>query len=287
MGVDILYKKMYNTIKLHIFGETMSFIQIEQSIEKVGWSMPDLHSHSHYELYFLESGERNFFIDGSLYLVKENTAVLVSPYAMHKTDGGPFSRINVDFSQDIFDSQEKEILHELGKTAVFPLNKEQAQAIRQILTSMLSASENQNKMSKQAMALSVKSLLGCLYLFRMASGEAEKISGGGNITPQTLKIIRYINNNCRRKLTISSLADTFSLSESCLSKAFKRETGYTVGEFILNARINEAKHLLSSAKLSVNEIANELGFSSANYFGLIFKQKVGASPLGYRRWLKT
>lgn len=265
----------------------MSFIEIEQSIEKVGWSMPDLHSHPHYELYFLESGERSFYIGGSLYLVKENTAVLVPPYVMHKTEGGPFSRINVDFSEDIFDPQEKEVLYELGKTAVFPLKAADGAVVRQMLLAMLSAWENHNKLGKTAKLLCVKSLIGCLYLFRSAIGEVEKVAGNGSISPQTLKIIRHINTNCRAKLTIKSLADEFNLSESCFSKMFKRETGYNVGEFILNARINEAKHLLSAAKLSVNEIANELGFSSANYFGLIFKQKVGISPLMYRRCLKT
>lgn len=265
----------------------MSFVEVEQSIEKVGWSMPDLHSHPHYELYFLESGERSFYIDGSLYLVKENTAVLVPPYIMHKTEGGPFSRINVDFSDDIFDCHEKEILSELGKTAVFPLKAVKGAVVKQILLAMLSSWNNHNKVDKTAMLLCVKSLIACLYLFRSSIGEVEKVSGKGSMSPQTLKIIRYINTNCRTKLTIGSLAAEFSLSESCLSKMFNRETGYNVGEFILNARINEAKHLLSAAKLSVNEIANELGFSSANYFGLIFKQKVGISPLMYRRCLKT
>lgn len=265
----------------------MSFIEIGQSIEKVGWSMPNLHSHHHYELYFLESGERNFYIDGSLYLVKENTAVLVPPYVMHKTEGGPFSRINVDFSDDIFDIQEKEVVAELGKTAVFPLKSANGDAVRQLLMAMLSASKNNNKHGKIAMALCVKSLIGYLYLFRSTIDAVEKVVGNGNITPQTLKIIRYINKNCRTKMTIVSLAAKFSVSESCLSKTFKRETGYNVGEFILNVRINEAKLLLSKASLTVNEIANELGFSSANYFGLIFKQKVGISPLRYKRWLNS
>jgi AraC-like DNA-binding protein len=265
----------------------MVFIEIEQSIEKVGWSMPDLHSHPHYELYFLESGERNFYIGGSLYLVKENTAVLVPPYVMHKTEGGPFSRINVDFSADIFDAQEKEVLEELGKTAVFPLKTADGALVRQMLHAMLSAWENRNMLGKTAIALCIKSLIGCLYLFRSAIGEVEKISGNGSITPQTLKIIQYINKNPRKKLTIKSLAQEFSLSESCLAKTFKRETGYNVGEFILNARINEAKLLLDSTNFSVNQIAGELSFSSANYFGLIFKQKVGVSPLMYKRWLKS
>lgn len=263
----------------------MSFIEVEQSIEKEGWAMPDLHSHPHYEFYFLEKGERSFFIESTLYLAKENTVVIVPPYIMHKTEGGPFSRINVDFSDDIFDEKEKIILSELSKIMVFPLLPDNGETIRRILYTMLSAGENPVAQDKEALTLCAKALVGCLYVFRTALDKAERVTVGGRIKPHTLKIIKYINENYRKKLTIGMLASIFTLSESCLSKTFKRETGYNVSEFILNTRINEAKHLLCSSNLSVNEIAFELGFSSANYFGLIFKQKVGVSPLGYKRYL--
>lgn len=265
----------------------MPFIQIDKSVEKADWSMPDLHSHHYYELYFLERGDRSFYIGNTLYIVKENTVVLVPPNVLHKTEGGPFSRINVNFSDEVFDAQEKEVLTELGKTAVFPLKTENKAAVKQILLTILSAWKTPNKLDKTAVTLCVKALLGCLYLFRSNVGEVEKVSIKGSIKPQTLKIMRYINANCHEKLTIGSLAKRFNLSESCLSKTFKRETSYNVGEFILNAKINEAKHLLLSTKHSVNQIAEKLGFSSANYFGLIFKQKVGISPLTYKRWLNS
>lgn len=265
----------------------MSFIEIEQSIEIEGWSMPDLHSHPHYEFYFLESGERSFFVGNTLYSVKANTVVLVPPYVMHKTEGGAFSRINVDFSDDIFDEQEREVLQELCKITVYPLKRENGQAVRNLLLAMLAVSNNVGKLNRTAVTMCVKSLIGCLYLFRSAVEDVEKVSANGSIKPLTLNIIRYINENCHEKLSIETLATKFNLSKSCLSKTFKSETGYNVGEYILNARINEAKHMLQSAKLSVNEIAEALGFSSANYFGLIFKQKVGVSPLAYKRWLNT
>ncbi|NCA93509.1 AraC family transcriptional regulator [bacterium] len=263
----------------------MSFIEVSQNMEKAGWAMPNLHSHHHYEFYFLEKGERSFFIESTLYLVKENTVVLVPPFVMHKTEGGPFSRINVDFLDDIFYNREKAILLELTKIIVFPLNTDNGRMIKEILHTMLLNADTPNILNKDALILCIKALIGCLYLLRSTTSKAEKITAIGKIKPNTLKIIKYINENFRSKLTIEMLAKEFSLSESCLSKTFKRETGYNVSEFILNTRINEAKHLLGSTKLSVNDIAEELGFSSANYFGLIFKQKAGVSPLTYRKYL--
>ncbi|HOL61197.1 MAG TPA: AraC family transcriptional regulator [Clostridia bacterium] len=263
----------------------MPFLEVDQNIEKEGWAMPDLHSHPHYELYFLEKGERDFFIGSTLFLVKENTAVLVPPFVMHKTEGGPFSRINVNFTDNIFDEKEKALLAELSRTMVFPLKHEDGETVKRLMYTMLANEESHTAAEKEAAKLCAKAIIGCLYLYRGAAKEAEKITFSGRIKPETLKIIKYINENFRNKLTIGMLAKQFNLSESCLSKSFKRETGYNVSEFILQTTINEAKHLLGSTKLSVNEIAEKLGFSSANYFGLIFKQKVGLSPLAYRKYL--
>jgi AraC-like DNA-binding protein len=54
-------------------------------------------------------------------------------------------------------------------------------------------------------------------------------------------------------------------------------------EYILQLRLNKAKSLLQEGKKSIEEIANLCGFSSANYFGLIFKKAVGLSPLNYKK----
>jgi transcriptional regulator GlxA family with amidase domain len=54
-------------------------------------------------------------------------------------------------------------------------------------------------------------------------------------------------------------------------------------EYRLFTRISRAKELLSSSKMSIESIAAECGFSSANYFSLIFKKEVGISPRSYRK----
>ena len=54
-------------------------------------------------------------------------------------------------------------------------------------------------------------------------------------------------------------------------------------DFLLNVRLTKAKDLLTNSDKSVGEISDECGFSSANYFGLIFKKKEGLSPLQYRK----
>jgi transcriptional regulator GlxA family with amidase domain len=51
----------------------------------------------------------------------------------------------------------------------------------------------------------------------------------------------------------------------------------------MGARQARAKNLLVTTDLSMDEIAERCGYSSANYFSLIFKKNVGLSPLNYRK----
>ena len=68
-----------------------------------------------------------------------------------------------------------------------------------------------------------------------------------------------------------------------LSSAFKRSEGMTLHQFILQQRLSRAHELIVTTYLPIGEIAAACGFSSANYFGLIFKKKEGISPLTYRK----
>ena len=54
-------------------------------------------------------------------------------------------------------------------------------------------------------------------------------------------------------------------------------------EYVSRMRLSKAKLLLRDSNKSIEEIATECGFSSANYFGLIFKKEVGLSPLNYKK----
>lgn len=62
---------------------------------------------------------------------------------------------------------------------------------------------------------------------------------------------------------------------------FKKETGSTIIDYLIDISINRAKELILDGKLSLNEIYEEVGFTSYNYFSRIFKKRTGYSPPQY------
>ena len=67
-----------------------------------------------------------------------------------------------------------------------------------------------------------------------------------------------------------------------LYKKFRSHFGCTVNDYINTRRVEEALGLLEKTDLSIEEISERIGFTSASYFSRIFKQKMGMPPMRFR-----
>ncbi|MEC0238556.1 response regulator [Paenibacillus dokdonensis] len=96
------------------------------------------------------------------------------------------------------------------------------------------------------------------------------------------EIQQYISRHYGDDLTRMSLAETVYLNPDYLARLFKKETGISLGTYIIEARIRIAKHLLKTTPMSVNAIASKVGYSNYSYFSKLFKQETGCTPYEYR-----
>lgn len=92
----------------------------------------------------------------------------------------------------------------------------------------------------------------------------------------------YIELHYAENITVSALAKLGCISESTFNRRFKRETGRTPIEYLIDIRITHAKNLLRRKNLSVTETAMRCGFSTGSHFTSCFVQKTGITPSEYR-----
>ena len=95
-------------------------------------------------------------------------------------------------------------------------------------------------------------------------------------------IISYINMNYERPILNKDIAERFHFNSAYLNRVFRKNTGRSIHEFLVNCRIAAAKEMLRSQSISVGEIAEKCGFSDSYHFAKTFKQKTGFTPTGYR-----
>ena len=92
----------------------MNFFEFEEIQVETDYAMSEPHSHEFYELYFLLDGEREFFVENKMFKLPENTLVIVPPFSIHKTEGGPYKRININVSPNLLSNYHNDFLNNLS-----------------------------------------------------------------------------------------------------------------------------------------------------------------------------
>jgi AraC-like DNA-binding protein len=95
--------------------------------------------------------------------------------------------------------------------------------------------------------------------------------------------ILYMKANHRRNVSLEETARFVYVSTSYLSKIFKKETGYTIKNYLNKLRIEESKKLMMDKSLSLVTISNTVGFEDQSYFSKVFRKCEGISPRQYRK----
>lgn len=101
------------------------------------------------------------------------------------------------------------------------------------------------------------------------------------------KATAYVRANLHDKLTLSDVAAEVCLSPAYFSRVFRRESGMTLQQFIVNERMKRAVSLMRRRELTLLEVAELVGIRSQSLFNRLFVKAYGTSPSEFRKRLFT
>jgi two-component system response regulator YesN len=110
-------------------------------------------------------------------------------------------------------------------------------------------------------------------------------AGEEDLTVATRQIIKYIEENYEKKISLKSISEGIYLHPAYVSNVFKKQTGYNVVDFINHYRVIKAKELLSDPQNKIYWVMEQVGFVNQRYFSQVFKKYIGLSPSQYRQSL--
>jgi AraC-like DNA-binding protein len=115
-------------------------------------------------------------------------------------------------------------------------------------------------------------------------GEFFQLPSGETLDKDSImnRVINHIEENYNKELTVDELSQLAGLSEYYFSRLFKKQTAYSIHEYIIKTRIINAKILLKSTDLSLREIAYQCGFTNESSFSNTFKKNTGMTPGMFR-----
>lgn len=97
------------------------------------------------------------------------------------------------------------------------------------------------------------------------------------------EINKYVENNYSKDISLGTIANKFFINQSYLSQMFKKEMNIKFIDYITSIRLGKAKELLKTTSLSVNEIAETIGYSDTRYFREVFLKHTKETPSQYRK----
>ncbi len=255
------------------------------------------HSHEHefFELAYILEGEIEHFFEGQPMLLKEGDFFIVDYHVHHwyrQHGTKPIKVINCLFLPRIIDQTLQDcrsfaelLNHYLIKCSYQTLSEQPedlifqdtAGKVNRLLHRMLSECEQKQAGYVEMMRCHLIELL--IHTTRMIHRREPSL-------PES-DIIRHIREQVEahftEAITLQSICDDAGYSLSYLSTKFRETTGTTFREFVKRTRVSQSCRLLSNTDLSIEKIAESVGYSDVKYYYKSFKEVFGMTPLAFRK----
>ena len=253
-------------------------------------NMAHNHFHSSYELYYLVSGQRYYFIKDKTFQVMEKDLILIKRGDLHKTAScgeSQHERILINFREEYLNPNV-----DAYDILLTPFNKDinmirftmqQQGEVESILDQIQSELMEKDPLYEISVQTLFMQLLVYISRHMQKYGVDESFRHPSRMHQKVSNIVQYINVHYMKHLTLQGIAKTFNMSPSYLSRVFKEATGFTLTEYINNVRIKEAQILLMTTDDKVIDISHRVGYTNTSHFGRVFKEMTSYSPLKFRK----
>ncbi len=180
-----------------------------------------------------------------------------------------------------------DIAQKMSENPVLACNKEEAERIRSILLSIrdeVGIESSRHEIEPQALSgIYVANALVEMIVLHTRIG----LGGGG--TAKTKKpidrseILRYMYNHLGEKLTLKMLSQIFYMSESSISQYITQMTGLSFFDLLNEMRVGKTINFLLYTDLTLEELAEILGYVDASHISKVFAARVGMKANEYRK----
>lgn len=260
------------------------------------------HAHSFFELFFIEEGEGWYKIGDRKLWAKSGDLFLIAPGEVHDPSG-------LDHATKWIVGFEAEALHPAYTDAniflmlpnrvmesFLPINDLKIKHFyipakeRSRWLALFEQLKNELGNKELSFIEAARALLMLLLIKTARFSEPQLSKSTKSSTqrstkrgsPVVEKVLYFIATNFRNSIGLQEVAKEVNFSPAYLTDLIRRETGKTVGSWIVERRMTEARHLLLATDRPVNQIAESVGYFDSSYFIRLFRRLNGTTPHAWR-----
>ncbi|MEZ5307531.1 MAG: AraC family transcriptional regulator [Pyrinomonadaceae bacterium] len=122
-----------------------------------------------------------------------------------------------------------------------------------------------------------------VHILKNYSTAAAKQQKKGGLSGYRLRAVRdFINDNLENELTLGEMAEVAGLSRFHFTRAFRKSTGRTPRQYVIEKRVERAKQLLSRSDIPIVEVVFQTGFKNQSHFTSLFRRLTSITPAVWR-----
>lgn len=254
------------------------------------------HWHNDYEFDVLLSGSLDFYINDTKLEMKRGDCVFINKDTLHSAIQSECSEeatvLVITFDPSLLTGKVSDLIY---KKYFVPMESERIQGFMvdkstpsgaEIIENLLKIGElDREEYGYELKTLSlISDAWANVVKYINRKNESSLIARSQDRKDDLAKeIVSYIHAHYMEKLTVESIAKNLNISRSECFRCFKRFTDRSPVEYITEYRLAHAAVMLRSSTRTLSDICMSCGFSSASYFGKLFKEKYSVTPYEYRR----
>lgn len=239
------------------------------------------HYHDFHKIIVFVSGKVTYHIEGKTYQLKPQDILLVSQGAIHKPEIDPSIPYEcyIFWIRDDLSSPELNTCFQKANDRSFNLIRLDS-ALQEKLKDLLPEIEHSLRDTQFGDSILSKALFAqfMIYINRIflkSSTAPDQKSYSSD--SQVEQLLKYINRNLSENLSIDHLAERFFFSKYHMMRKFKKETGYTIHNYIISKRLLHARSLIAQG-IPVMKAAMQSGFQDYTAFVRAYKKQFGTVP---------
>lgn len=249
------------------------------SVRKKRLKSYDLHWHDCFEIELILSGSVIHELNGITYTLGAGDIYLLNPTDFHRVQSNNAEVYNIMFSERLMDDELLQKILSVDGNIAFRLNDNEFKNTVSLISQMLDEFKSEGALFEAY----IKNLLECLFIIILRNCTFKPASLSDEKTLGIRKALLYIHSHFRENPSMSRIAEISGFNKNYFSSLFHKATGQTYKSYLTLLKLEYAKKLVLSGRLSITEICFASGFNSLPNFLRSFKSAYGTAPGNMRR----
>lgn len=257
------------------------------------YTRPQIHRHNYFEVNYVVSGQGKFIFEKEERIMGEGEVCIIAPSSRHdfliEDDSTVFTICirpstfdAVFFSlmsrKDLLSCFFRTILQGKEHTNYLLFFTKNSPCLKHCIHNMMIESSRSDMYSNSCCVSNVNLFFSSVLRNYSETLQFYNYQMGTDFS----LVLKYIQHNYQT-VSLSSLANLFHYSEPHLCTLIKQNTGCTFTDLIKRLRLSDAMDYLMNTNLKISEIADRIGYNSADHFSRVFRGTFRMSPQEYRK----